>query len=109
MDATKLSKLERLGAIQDLPTGKAVKVSLQLQNVPPLARQDRQLFLEKEFSRVGSTVETKGAKIDLGSVSVSGQTVEAQIPVGSYEEIVKDLSEQEIRVDPLVVRQVVEP
>lgn len=109
MNAQILDKLTKLGAIEQLPTGvPGVRVSLQYE--PRLSLQSRDArrdLLRHEFERIAHALGAQGAKLDLDSVSVSGQTVEAIFPLDNYDRISQELSNQQIRVDLLIDRQIV--
>jgi len=102
-------KLEKLGALVTLHTG-AQGVRVSLQYTPGLAehsRSARRDTLRTEFERVAQSIASQGAEVDLDSISVSGQTVDACLPIDQYEELISKLHEQQIRVDLLVDREIV--
>ena len=102
-------KLEKLGALGTLHSGtKGVYVSLQYKpSLTELSRSARRDALRAEFEKVARAIEPQGAEVDLDSISVSGQTVEALLPIDHYEELESRLNRQNIRVDPLIDRQIV--
>lgn len=102
-------KLEKLGAFVTLHTGaKGVRVSLQYKpGLVEHSRSARRDALHTEFERVARSIEPQGAEVDLDSISVSGQTVEACLPIDQYEELTNKLNQQQIRVDLLVDRKIV--
>jgi hypothetical protein len=109
MDEHKIQKLRNLGAISRLSTGEeGVRVSLQYKRrLEDPSRAVRRDILNKEFQKIASECAAEGTDVDLGSLSVSGQTVEAVLPVQHYDRLVNDFERREIRVDDLVDRQIV--
>src|SRR5438128_905743 len=104
MDAHLLDRVIKQGDIERLHTG-ATGVRVSLQYEPKLATPsfpDRKMELKREFERIAQTLNEKGAEVDLNSISVSGQTVEAVLPVDQLDEIESDLSDKSVRVDLLV-------
>lgn len=104
-----LEKLYKLGAIKQLGTGTdGIRVSLQYEpRITEPSRSERRSILHDEFQRVAESINKKGAEVDLNSISVSGQTVEAVLPISEYDEILDDLSTRGIRMDLLYDRQVI--
>jgi len=96
-------------AIVRSDTGReGVRVSLQVQ--PRLragSRSERRERLLGQFGQIAEAIAGEAAEVDLASLSVSGQTVEATLPLGRYEDLVDDLARQGIRVDPLIDRQII--
>ncbi len=109
MDEHKIQKLRNLGAISRLSTGaEGVRVSLQYKpRLGEPSRSARRDILQREFQKIASESAPEGTQVDLSSLSVSGQTVEAVLPVEHYDRVVSDLEQREIRVDELIDRQVV--
>lgn len=109
MDAKEFDKLAKIGAIERLNTGdNAVRVSLQYE--PRLrnpSRSDRRETLKSEFEQIAQSIDARGAEVNLESLSVSGQTVEALIPVDSFDAIAEELSSKNVRVDLLIGRRAV--
>lgn len=108
MDDYKIQKLRNLGAISSLPTGKeGVRVSLQYKpRLDEPSRGARRDILHREFEKIAAECAQEGTQVDLGSLSVSGQTVEAVLPVEAYDRLVNDLEQKDVRVDDLIDRQV---
>jgi hypothetical protein len=104
-----LKKMERLGTLRDLGGGRVgVPVSLQYEaRLEEPSRTTRRDVLRRRFEQIEQQLARVGAKVDLGSISVSGQTVDAVLPADSIETIESALRAQHVRVDPLIDRQVV--
>lgn len=109
MDSRLIEKLDRMGALSCLGTGKkAVRVTMQYQPALDVKSRDlRRRALYEEFERVRDNIESKGAEVDLESLSVSGQTVEALLPLDRCDEIEENLRHCNVRVDLLVDRKIV--
>lgn len=109
VDAHLIKKLEKLNALTDLGAGrKGVRVSLQFQGqLSERSREKRRDRLHEEFSRIARTIASQGAAVDLESLSVLGQTVEAVLPLDTVEATEKSLQSQHVRVDPLIEHDVV--
>lgn len=109
MDPSTLKKMEQMGALTDLGGGRVgVPVSLQYEaRLDPPSRATRRDLLRQRFERIERELAPQGATVDLGSISVSGQTVEAVLPVDAIDGIETALRVQHVRVDPLLDRQVV--
>jgi hypothetical protein len=108
MDSKVLGKLYKLGAIDKLANGRhGVRVSLMWKTtLPATSRSARRNILQQKFAEVANDIRSDGAEVDPGSVSVSGQTVEAIFPVDNYDYITDKLKKQDIRVDLLTSEQV---
>jgi hypothetical protein len=86
-----------------------VMVSLQYQpRMTTRSRLERRKELIEKFNQAVQAVDLDDGSIDLESLSVSGQTIEAFLPLNQIEELVLVFSQQQIRIDPLVDYQVVE-
>lgn len=109
MDARAAQKLADRGYAEPTAAGaQAVRVSLQYrQPLEERSRAARRQQLQTAFERIAELLRTEGADVDLESISTSGQTVEALLPLDSFDELSERLSEEDIRVDPLIDRQVV--
>jgi S-methylmethionine-dependent homocysteine/selenocysteine methylase len=109
MDPHVLQKLEKLDALVPLRAGtKGVRVSLQYKpSLTELSRSSRRNALRAKFEQVAHSIEPQGAEVDLDSISVSAQTIEALLPIDYYEELISNLNKQDIRVDLLIDRQIV--
>ena len=107
MDTTKAKEVEKAVVITSRGT-KGVHVSLQYE--PRLkggSRSQRRKLLIRQFGQIAKALALEGADVDLESISVSAQTVEAVLPLDHYQEITNVLVRQQIRVDPLFDRQIV--
>ncbi len=109
MDAKALAKLYKRGAVDRLSNGKdGIRVSLQYKSkLSTPSRSYRRTLLQETFENIAKVILSEGAEIDLNSLSVSGQTVEAVLPVDKYDNITDKLKAQDIRVDLLTDEQVV--
>lgn len=109
MDLKLLKKLRQLGAIEHLDAGAdGVRVSLQCRlKLTEQSRIRRRDVLKSEFERIADDLSKEGVKVDLDSISVSGQTVEAVLPLDKYDDLTDKLSKQDVRVDPLTTEQIV--
>ena len=111
MDKNVIRKLRDLGALSRTSTGEeGVRVSLHYKpRLDEPSRSARREILQSAFGKVASEVHSRGLECDLGSLSVSGQTVEAVLPVRDYESLVDELERKDIRVDALLDQQIVPP
>jgi len=83
-------------------------VSLQYQpRMKTRSRRERRKELLEKFDQAAQAVDLDGDNIDLDSLSVSGQTIEAFLPLNQIEELVIKFSQQQIRIDPLIDYQVI--
>ena len=108
MDATLLERLYKLGAIERMANGQdGVRVSLMWDStLSEPSRPARRDLLRQKFECVANEILPDGAEVDLNSISVSGQTVEALLPIDNYDQITDKLKQQSIRVAPLTNEQV---
>lgn len=65
-------------------------------------------MLREKFSKVADAVVPLGVKIDFDSVSVSAQTVDAEIPVEKLETVTAALQKDDVRTDVLERRRAIE-
>jgi hypothetical protein len=109
MDDQLLQQLRNLGATARLASGEeGVRVSLQYRaRLAEPSRAARRELLHREFQSIAAELVPKGTEVDLGSLSISGQTVEAVLPLREYDHLVDDLKKRQVRVDALLDRQVV--
>ena len=107
MDKHLLEKLANLDAFEKLERGiRGVRVSLQTQGpLPAGTRAERRARLHEKFSQLAETL--KGARVELDTVSVSAQTVEAVLPVDQYDDLKQSLESEGIRVDPVIDQKIV--
>jgi hypothetical protein len=108
MEMKLLKKLRQIGAIEHLDAGvDGVRVSLQCRlKLTDPSRTGRRNILKSEFERIARDLSKEGAKVDLDSISVSGQTVEAVLPLDKYDHLTDALSKQDVRVDPVTTEQI---
>ena len=109
MDLTKIEKLRAKGAVVDLDSGRVgIRVFLQYQpRILVASRSTRKRRLREFFAKIVPLVEAAGGKVDLDSISISGQVIEATLPLDSYESIAEELKGKKVRTDILIERQVV--
>ena len=108
MDSKVLEKLYKLGAVDRLANGQdGVRVSLMCSlTLSQTSRSARRDLLRQKFESAANDILPDGAEVDLNSISVSGQTVEAVLPIDNYDDITDKLKQQSIRVDLLTKKQV---
>lgn len=106
MDRKAIERLSGLGVIGTTSSGKeGVRVSLQdLRLVTEPSRRIRRDILRETFSRLNTEIDVD---INLDSLSVSGQTVEAVLPADRYETIEQNLRGKKIRVELDLIRKAV--
>jgi hypothetical protein len=109
MDERDKKRLSDRGLLATTPAGDpAVRVSLQYRpQLTEPSRTTRRRLLNDAFARIARRLEAGGAKVDLDSLSVSSQTVEALLPFDRFDELSDELEHAEVRVDQLVDRKVV--
>lgn len=77
----------------------ALRVSLQyLATVPGGTRLARRSYLIGVFERTAAQLSKFGVQVDLGSLGVSGQNLEATVPSKHYHDISKVLAGAHIRM-----------
>ena len=109
MDAKLLERLHQLGAIDRLSNGQdGVRVTLMwtARMTEPSLSARRDLLLQK-FECTANNILPDGAEVDLSSISISGQTVEALLPIDNYDYLTDKLKQQSVRVDPLTRERLV--
>jgi hypothetical protein len=84
-----------------LDGSEAVPITLQYKGIlPPLPREDRRDWLRERFREMyGEDVQ-----LDLGSVSASGQTVEALCSVEHLDELSRKIASNNDRIDVVRTR-----
>lgn len=109
MDERTTQKIERGGASTMLPDGRAgVQVSFQYRS--SIGQGDtnvRRLRLMDEFRRLETELQPYGVRLAMNSLSPSAQTVEGIVPLDRFDEVNQRMTEQGVRVDVVVTRQVV--
>jgi hypothetical protein len=107
MDAHTLDLLRRQQLVRRLPDGReAVAVTLQYRGeLPPVSRPERKRWLREQFSQLVGAVD--GVSIQPETLSVSGQTVNAVVPVEHVERLRSTLPDT-LRLDVPVNRQIVD-
>lgn len=108
-DQSDLEKLRRLGLVRKLPDGtEAVKITAQYCGTP--SSSDRGVWkaqMEAWENLMSDKLAKVGAEIVPNSLSLSAQTVEAVVPTFRLDEVAKDLNKEDIRVDLVIPRQIV--
>ncbi len=78
----------------------AVRVYLQyLPDVPGDSRDARGKALRNRFEQVARKRAHTGVELHPDSLSVSGQVIEALVPVERYEQATRELEDDDVRVD----------
>lgn len=106
MERAVLEKLRRGGAVVPMQSGEAVRVTLQVPDIPSVPRNERRELLLRLFQELQDELAGDGVVVDTASMSVSGQTAEALIPLGTYDHVLAAAAGRDVRVDPLVERHV---
>jgi hypothetical protein len=109
MDNALKRKLAQLDLLESLPSGET-GVRVTLQHTPRLtesSRAGRRAFLDRRFSQIGKSLSTVGCRVEIETVSVSSQTVEAVIPIDQFSPIEDRLKDEHIRLDVLMDRSIV--
>ena len=108
-DQNDLEKLRRLGLVRTMPDGtEAVRITAQYRGAP--ASPDRHAWrveMEAWQDVLSGKLANFGAEIVPNSLSLSAQTVEAVVPTLRLDEVAKNLNNEDVRVDLVVPRQVV--
>jgi predicted nucleotidyltransferase len=101
MDTAQFKSLSDRGLVVTDSSGKdAVRVYLQyLPELPGASRDDRGKELKKQFEQVASKRAHTGVQLDPDSLSVSGQVIEALLPVERYEQATRELEDDNVCVD----------
>lgn len=101
MDGAQLKSLADRGLVVADSSGKeAVRVYLQyLPDVAGDSRAARRAALRKRFDDVVKKRAHTGVELDHKSLSVSGQMIEALVPVERYEQAASELEADAVRVD----------
>jgi hypothetical protein len=87
MDEQLLRKLTNLGATQQRNGRQALRASVHLPERIEAPRAQRRELLATQFQKLGDLLHGFGGEVDLDSLSVSGQSVEAIVPVDVYDEV----------------------
>lgn len=109
MDRKEIDKLRALGLTEETAAGKeAVRVSLQLRRkLFDKTLDERRLVLQAWQQQIGASLMRRGAELVPDSLSITGQSIEAVVPVEQCTEIEADMDSGECRIDLIVPRQVV--
>ena len=110
MDTNQSRKLRQLELLEALPSGvQGVRVSIQyLPRMSKGSRSERRALLEGRFRQIAGGLIGDGGMIEFDTLSVSGQCLEAVVPINHYDQIEHRLREKNIRIDVLIDRQVVD-
>jgi hypothetical protein len=95
-----VDKLRRDQSLHELPDGRqGVCVTLQFVGaVPRVARAERKDWLERQFVSVQFALQHH-LELKPDSLSVSGQSIDAVVPVDELDEIRDRLSREDVRVE----------
>lgn len=109
MDKHLLEQIANLDAFEPLDRGgRGIRVSLQTpEALPPGTRAERRACLQERFSELANALGPQGARVELDTLSVSAQSVEAVLPVDHYDDLKHNLEHDGIRVDPVIERNIV--
>lgn len=101
------AKLAKAGLIEKLDSGlEAVPVSLFFApRIVEKSRPLRRAKLASKFEEIAQRFGSRSVKVDLDSLSLSGQTIEALISVDQFDEVVAQLESDQVRTDILVPRK----
>ena len=89
-------------------SGNVLKVTLQYTTeIDATSVRKRRQVLIKAFRLVENEIEPGAVQVDLSSLSPFSQTVVADIQEKRYSATVKKLRKLNVRVDPIVLRQLV--
>ena len=109
MNDTEFGKLRRLGAL--VPTddgGEGVRVSLHYEaKLSDPSRMARRKLLTGAFAQLANSPGSEGLVVDLSTLAVSAQSVEATLPLRDFERIVADLRRKHVRATVLSDKQIV--
>jgi hypothetical protein len=96
-------------AVVEMGEGRqGVHVSLQYQpRLSEGSRAERRDVLKQRFEEVRRRLPANDITINMESLSVSAQMVEAVLDFNQYDSLVERLKESHIRVDPLIDREIV--
>lgn len=109
MDRRELDRLRRLGLTEKTSSGaEGVRISAQHQRtIAGETRPDRRKALQTWADDLNEKVAHHGGEVVPDSLSVAGQTVEAIVPIDTFEAVQSDLTNEGVRIDLVVPRQVV--
>ena len=109
MDEKILKEMENLDQLILLENGmRGVPVVLQYKpRLHHQPRADRKTFLTNEFKAVQNQIGTSGVRIDLETVSPSGQLVQAIVPVDQLANVEKELKTRNIEMQPDRMQKIV--
>jgi len=108
LDKRIIDKMRRLGLTEQSSTG-AETVRLSAQCTAPLFKHDRaqrRAFLDRWRRELDEKLKKHGGEVITDSLSMTAQTVDVRVPVDSLEAAEKEMAEEDIRLDPIVPRQV---
>ncbi|MCF1487912.1 hypothetical protein LZ838_11140 [Pseudomonas sp. AA27] len=109
LEMREVEKLRQLGLTEHTSGGaEAVRVTAQCRQVGKvLTREDLRSRLVDWQRQLEQRLAIHGAELIEGSLSVSGQTVEAVVPILELSQVMAEMSEQDVRIDIVKPRQVV--
>lgn len=101
-------KMVETGETAQLKNGDlAIPVALSTSSVFMVkSRDERKKMLLKQFQEKLDTLADKGLEVDFGSISVSGQTVEAKLSLQFINAVLAELKEQKLDIYPVRKQQV---
>lgn len=101
MDPAEYKALADRGlVVSDSSGNKAVRVYLQyLPDIRGRSRDARRKALRTRFDQIAEKRSQTGVELDPGSLSVSGQVIEALVPIQHFDEARHELEDDDLRVD----------
>ena len=109
VELDKIEKMRRLGLTDRTSAGaEAVRVTAQCRGA--LAGHSRESWrstLQAWERDVERKLASHGGELVKGSLSITGQTVEAIVPVDELPSIVDEMTDSNVRLDVVVPRQIV--
>ncbi|SPO65039.1 hypothetical protein [Pseudomonas sp. JV241A] len=110
VETREIEKLRQLGLTEHTSAGvEAVRVTAQCRRSAVGFTRDkwRSALLDWE-SEIEQQLASHGGELIQGSLSVSGQTVEAVVPIVELSSVVAEMADSDVRIDIVTPRQVVE-
>jgi hypothetical protein len=107
VDAKQRQELANLGLLEQLPDGSdGVRVYLQYRpRLDPGSRAERREALHSAFEEL--TADKPHVMLDPKSLSVSGQSIEATVPLERFDEVERELADSGLGVNVVRDYQVV--
>lgn len=99
-----ITQMRSKGELLAMPTGEeGVPVSvLFTQELGRSSRAQRKQLLVDAFTEAAAELEAAGARVDLGAVNVTTQTLSAVVPAPQYARVAQRLRQKHFEVEPVV-------